>query len=144
MLEVRGYLISIRRLDNAQDVDEQVDDVQVQVEGGKDVLLGRDGHLVSAAHHELRVVDEVQAEEHGTEGRVDEADDAVARDEHGDDAEEEQDEEADEEPGAPGGEVVLGLEREEREAHADEGGYPDGHEDFVLVEVGRDGPEHEP
>ena len=47
--------------EDGEDVHEEVDDVQVEVEGGKDVLLGAEGILVAPPHHQLRVVDDVQA-----------------------------------------------------------------------------------
>ena len=49
-----------------EEVEEEVDDVQVKVEGGKDVLLGAEGVLVVAAEHDLGVVDDVQREDNGT------------------------------------------------------------------------------
>ena len=50
---------------NHQDVHEQVDHVQVDVQGGEDVLLGAEGVLVTAAHHKLGVVHDVQGENQG-------------------------------------------------------------------------------
>ena len=51
---------------NHQDVHEQVDHVQVDVQGGEDVLLGAEGVLVTAAHHKLSVVHDVQGENQGS------------------------------------------------------------------------------
>jgi len=38
-----------------QDEEEEVDDVQVEVEGCEDVLLRREGVLMLPSHHQLRV-----------------------------------------------------------------------------------------
>lgn len=56
--------------EDGQDVEEEVDDVQVEVEGGEDVLLGAEGVLVLAAHHELRVVHDVEREHQGAQRPV--------------------------------------------------------------------------
>ena len=49
--------------DNAEDISEEVDDVQVEVEGGENVLLGTERVLVFPAHHHLSVVDNVEGED---------------------------------------------------------------------------------
>ena len=48
--------------EDGQDVEEEVDDVQVEVQRGKDVLLGTKRVLVTAPNHQLGVVHDVQAE----------------------------------------------------------------------------------
>lgn len=53
--------------DDGKDVDEDVDDVQVQVKGGEDVLFRGDGVLVFPAQHQLSVVDEVKGEQKSTD-----------------------------------------------------------------------------
>ena len=45
-----------------EDVEEEVDDVQVEVQGGEHVLLGAERVLVAAPNHQLGVVHDVQAE----------------------------------------------------------------------------------
>ena len=45
--------------DERKDAEEHVDDVEVEVEGGEDVLLGRQRVLVLPPQHHLRVEDEV-------------------------------------------------------------------------------------
>ena len=49
--------VATRLLQNSEDVDEEIDDVQVQFDGGHDVFLG--GHFV---HDHLSVVDDEQSE----------------------------------------------------------------------------------
>ena len=44
---------------DGEDEEEEVDDVEVQVESGEDVLLRRDGVLVLTTHHQLSVEDDV-------------------------------------------------------------------------------------
>lgn len=57
---IKKCLVLIDSLQYAQYVDEQVDDIHVQVDGGQDVLLRR-----QVLHHHLRVVDDEQAEDEG-------------------------------------------------------------------------------
>ena len=56
--------------DYEEDVPEEVDDVQVDVEGGEDVLLRAESVLVFAAHHELCVVHNVQGEDQSSDTAV--------------------------------------------------------------------------
>ena len=55
---------------DGEEVKEEVDDVQVEVEGGEDVLLGAERVLVIAAEHDLGVVDDVQREDDRAHCRV--------------------------------------------------------------------------
>ena len=69
------FLVSLlvsptRYPDDEEDVPEEVDDVQVDVEGGKDVFLRTEGVLVFAAHHELCVVHDVQREDQSSDTAV--------------------------------------------------------------------------
>ena len=48
---------------DSKKIEEEVDDVQVEVEGGEDVLLGADGILVVTAEHDLGVVDDIKRED---------------------------------------------------------------------------------
>ena len=56
--------------DYEEDVPEEVDDVQVDVEGGEDVLLRAESVLVFAAHHELCVVHDIQREDQGSDTAI--------------------------------------------------------------------------
>ena len=49
--------------DDHEDVHEELDHVEVYVEGGKDVLLRAEAVLVLPAHHDLSVVDQVERED---------------------------------------------------------------------------------
>ena len=51
--------------EDGQDVEEEVDDVQVEVESGEDVLLRAERVLVLAPEHQLGVVHDVQREDDG-------------------------------------------------------------------------------
>lgn len=51
------------RSDNRQNIDEDIDNVQVQSDRSKNILFGTNRMLVSAAHHHLSVVDQVNTEE---------------------------------------------------------------------------------
>ena len=52
--------------EDGEDVEEEVDDVQVEVEGGEDVFLRAERVLVLAPEHQLGVVHDVQREDDGT------------------------------------------------------------------------------
>ena len=56
--------------DYEEDVPEEVDDVQVDVEGGEDVFLRTESVLVFAAHHELSVVDNVEREDESSDTAI--------------------------------------------------------------------------
>ena len=56
--------------DYEENVSEEVDDVQVDVEGSKDVFLRTESVLVFAAHHELCVVHDVQREDQSSDTAV--------------------------------------------------------------------------
>ena len=58
--------------DEREDAEEHVDDVEVEVEGGEDVLLGRQRVLVLPPQHHLRVEDEVLPKE-GTRQRCEDS-----------------------------------------------------------------------
>ena len=53
-----------------EDIQEDVDDVQVESQSSKDILLGRDGVLVVPSHHHLSVVHQVEGEEEGPHSTV--------------------------------------------------------------------------
>ena len=53
-----------------EDVSEEVDDVQVDVEGGEDVFLRAESVLVLPPHHELGVVHDVQREDQSSDTAV--------------------------------------------------------------------------
>lgn len=57
----KGFgLCSVTRSSNdAQNVDKDVNDVKVEIEGGKDVLLWRYAVLMLSTHHHLSIIDEV-------------------------------------------------------------------------------------
>lgn len=70
---------------NTKDVDEEVDNVEVQVEGGEDIfLIRRDGVLVFPAHHQLRVIHQVEGEENRAQRRVHQVQDPVVDEERDD------------------------------------------------------------
>ena len=61
ILQVWGLVSAVSN--DAENVHEEVDDVQVEVEGGEHILLGAERVLVAAPHHQLSVVDDVEAED---------------------------------------------------------------------------------
>ena len=53
-----------------EDVEEEVDNVQVDIEGSEDVFLRAESVLVFAAHHELCVVHNVEREDQSSDTAV--------------------------------------------------------------------------
>jgi len=86
-------------------VQEEVDDVQVEVDGGQDVLLGRE-----LLHQQVCVVDDEATEDQGPHSRHDQLS-AVAVEEEPHEACDEEDPEAGEQSCSQFTEVSLGLER---------------------------------
>lgn len=60
VISIKNLILSAR--DESQDHEEEINDVNVNVERSQDVVLGRDGELVLATKHELRVEDEIHRE----------------------------------------------------------------------------------
>ena len=85
------FLVASCGPDDEQNVHEQVDDVQIEVEGGEDVLFGVEGVLVLPAEHQLSVVDDEQGEDQRAESTVSDHGVLVVGDEDHDDAADEQD-----------------------------------------------------
>lgn len=92
---------------DSQDVEENVDDVGVEVESGKDVLLWTQSQLL-VAQEELGVHGQETGEEQGSQGGVDDVEDPVA-DEDAEDGEEQQDDQTHEQNAPAGSEVILAL-----------------------------------
>ena len=72
---------------DGEDVHEEVDDVQVEVQGGEHVLLGAERVLVAAPDHELRVVHDVQTEDDCPDPGVHEVQGPAGREEGGNQSE---------------------------------------------------------
>ena len=53
-----------------EDVEKEVDNVQVDIEGSEDVLLRTEGVLVFPAHHDLSVVDQIEREDEAAHSGV--------------------------------------------------------------------------
>ena len=63
--------------DDSQDVQENVDDVQIEIECGEDVFLGRDRVLVFTAKHKLCIENQVDTKDESTQRGVDQINDFV-------------------------------------------------------------------
>lgn len=122
----------------SQDHQEEVDNVNVEIECGHDVVLGRDRVLVLAAEHELSVKDEIHGEDASSDGAVQDAHDLVSEDD-GQEAEREQDQSGDEQEDAHASEVDLGLEGEDGDANDDHARDAGCHENGVGAVRGADG-----
>ena len=133
-MSVQGYLSP----PHPENGEEDVDDIQVELERGVDVLLGADGVLL-AAHQLLGVDDEEHGEEQPHQARVDEVHHghALGQEEDGDEAEAEEHPGGGEQVDLPAGEVPLGLEAEEGQAEAE--GSSQAHRDHHPVDVVENG-----
>lgn len=128
-------LVIALAVEDAQDGEEEVDDVEVEADGGGDLLLD-----VVLAHNELGVDEDVAGEDQGGEAAVDELAGAAVGEEGGHEAEEDEAPEGAEQVRHPGGEVVFGLAGEEGEEDEDAAGQDHGVEDDLgLVEGDDDG-----
>lgn len=123
------------RVEDAQDGEEEVDDVEVEADGGGNLLLD----VVLAEDH-LGVDEDVGAEDEGGSAAVEQLAGGAVREEHGHEAKHDEAPEGAEEVGHPRGEVVLCLAGEEGEGDEDAAGEDDGVEDDGgLVEGDDDG-----
>lgn len=64
-----GCLVS-RISDDLEDKEKQVDDVEIEVERGKDIFLWVKGVSVATSHHQLSVEDDVTGKDERADGRV--------------------------------------------------------------------------
>lgn len=127
-------LVVLLAVQDAQDGEEQVDNVQIEADGGGDLLLD-----VVLTHDQLGVDEDVAAEDEGGKAAVDELAGAAVGEEGGHKAEQDESPQAAEQVGHPAGEVILGLAGEggqededaAREEHGVEhdGGLVEGHDD---------------
>lgn len=99
---------------NAQDGEEQVDDVQIQRDGGGNLLLD-----VVVAHDELGVDEDVAGEDERRDAAVHELQRAARGEEGGHEPEDDEEPQRAEQVGDPVREVVLGLAREQRQRDED-------------------------
>lgn len=92
---------------NSEDVEENIDDVSVEVEGSKYVFLWTQSQLL-VAQKELGINSQETGEEQGAQGGIDNMQNPVA-DEDAEDGEQQQDDETHEEHSPAGSEVILAL-----------------------------------
>lgn len=134
------FLLSLLAVTHdAQDVDEEVEDVQVEVDGAEDVLV-----CAELVHEQLSVDDDKGAEEEGATHAQEHLHARVEREEELDEAEHDEEVEDAEERRVQRREVVLGLERESSEAKEQAGGDHHGldhrgHGEHRHGEADRDG-----
>lgn len=124
------FLVIALAVEDAQDGEEEVDDVEVEADGGGDLLLD-----VVVAQHELGVDEDVAREDEGGEPAVDQLGRAAVGEERGHEAEQDQAPQAAEQVRHPRREVVLRLAGEQREEHEDPARQDHGvQDDAGLVE----------
>ena len=66
-LQIESFESIARAADDGKDVEEDIDDVQIEIESSKNVLFWRNGILVFAAQHQLRIEDQINGEEESAE-----------------------------------------------------------------------------
>jgi hypothetical protein len=133
---INSHLVILLAVEDAQDGQEQVDNVQVQADGGGNLLLD----VVLAQDH-LGINQDVAAKDEGGDAAVDELSGGAVGEEHGHKAKEDQGPEAAKQVGHPRGEVVLGLAGEEGEEDENAGGQDNcikNDADFVKRHNNRD------
>jgi hypothetical protein len=116
--------------------------LQIQVQSRKNVLLRADRVLVLAAHHQLRVVHQINGEYQRAQRGVHQGHDA-ARYENRNNPEQQQHQNGHKEHTAHHGEIPLGLEREQRQAQTNGGRDANGQKHFHRLEIGRQGAQQE-
>ena len=123
-------LLSVDLLQDLKDLDEEVDDVQVELDGGQDVLLGtKSGHDHLGVHND----------EHGEEECSSHSQSSVCHliaHEHLEEAAEDEDKEAGGEGSVHVGEVMLGLEGEGGQPNNNSSGEEECLDDNALVKEG--------
>lgn len=145
--ELAGVLqcsVPAAEADDHEDVHEEVDHVQVDVEGGEDVLLGTQAILVLPAHHQLSVVNDVEGEDERPGAPEPNHHPLGFGEEHEYDPGDHEDDQEGAESSSAGGEVDLGLESEHGEGEGDPRGDADSYEDGVHVVVGGECAQHHP
>ena len=101
-----------------------LDNIQINGQGGEDVLFGWDGHLVVATQHQLGVVHKEEWEHQGAHRWINQVNDSSAV-VHGDETEQRQNDETNEQQTAAGRKIPFRLECENGQRQADDGA--DGH-----------------
>lgn len=109
-----ALLVVVLAVEDAKDGEEEVDDVEIQADGGSNLLLD-----MVVAHDELRVDEDVGAEDESGSATVDKLGSRVIREEHGHETEENKSPESAEEVGHPRCKVILGLAGEQGEEDED-------------------------
>jgi len=128
-----GDLISAAEPDDHEDVHEEVDDVQVDVQGSKDVFLRAEAVLVLSPHHQLGVIDDVEREDEGASAAKANHHPLGLGEEHEDDAGDHEDDEQGAKHSSAGSEVNLGLESKDGEGEGDTSS--DTHSDENSINV---------
>lgn len=117
-------LVVLLAVQDAQDRKKQVDDVQIQADGGGNLLFN-----VVVAHDQLGINENIPTEDQSGQPAVDQLAGATVGEEHGHEAEQQQAPESTEQVGHPAGEVIFCLAGERRQENKDTGGKENGVED---------------
>ena len=130
----RGALIIVLAVQNPQNSQEQVDDIEIQADGGRNLLL----HMV-VSHDQLGVHQNISAEDQRTHNSIPELQSRSLREEHCHESKEDEHPERAKEVWHPASKVILGLAREQCQSQEDsEREYEGLHYDLAVVEGGYD------
>jgi hypothetical protein len=95
-------------IENAQDSQEQIEDIEIERDGGGDLLLD-----MIVAHDQLGIDEDISGEDEGGDGAVDELDLAIHGEEGGHKPKQDQEPQRPHQVRHPAGEVVFGLARKQ-------------------------------
>lgn len=121
-------LVLVKVLKNAKHVDEELNNVHVEIQSSENIFFWTERVLVSAAHHDLRVIHDVHREDHCTNACHEEVGELGAEKESNDDRSNREDQQDNAECAAHRGDIVLGLEREQCESNDNRSCDADGHQ----------------
>jgi len=113
-------------VEQAKDIQEEIDEVQVKADSAHDVLVGR-----KSCVDEVRVVDYIAAEEQSTSSCDQKIESAVEWKEYPDETGHHESDDASEEPRSKTGEVILGLQGEQGQTQEDAKGDQQSLKDYV-------------
>jgi len=129
--------------DNHEDVHEEVDNVQIDVQSGKDVLLGAEGVLVLAPHHQLCVVDNVKREDEGAHRSIsNHCPLCLGQESHNDPSDDENYQNSAEHTSTDS-EVNLSLESKDGQGEGDTSCDSDSNQYSIHIIEGGDGAQHD-
>jgi len=119
-----------------QNIKEQSDDIDVQIQCSKDILLRVDRILLLTSHHQLGVHDQIQSEDESTDTSVHQPN-GFSVEKYHEESETHEDDKSYKQTSAHHGEINLRLESEQGDGQCENGDNSHRHEHFVDFVVSR-------